>query len=178
MNKIFTTLFALLIMQILNNLHAETQDSTFKNQITAYVNQPIGFVTKARIGIECRFTDNLSWVLSYARFYQITPGQHGYVELRKYTKTERNIDHVQYAKVGAGHTFGSVGLYALAGAGVGQKIYFDRDRKFSLYCSQGLKLCPNIKGEHDTGTGGFGGFFYFAGPGAFFDLTFNLGYQF
>jgi hypothetical protein len=85
---------------------------------------------------------------------------------------------VQYAKVGAGHTFCSVGLYALAGAGVGQKIYFDRDQKFSLYCKQGLKLCPNIKGEHDTGTGGFGGFFYFAGPGAFFDLTFNLGYQF
>jgi hypothetical protein len=178
MIRLFTVCIALFFICCSINLKAASTDSTFKNQYTIYVNQPIGFLTKARIAIECRFTDNLSWVLSYARFYQITPGQHGYVELRKYTKTERNIDHVQYAKVGAGHTFGSVGLYALAGAGVGEKIYFDRDRKFSLYCSQGLKLCPNIKGEHDTGTGGFGGFFYFAGPGAFFDLTFNLGYQF
>ena len=178
MNKIFTTLFTLFIMQILNNLHAEPQDSTFQNQITVYVNQPIGFVTKARIAIECRFTDNLAWALSYARFYQITPGQHGYVELRKYTKTDRNIDYVKYAKIGAGHSFESVGMYVFAGAGVGQKIYFDRNLKFSLMCTQGVKIAPNVRGKHDTGTGGFGGLFYFSGPGAFFDINFNLGYRF
>jgi hypothetical protein len=171
-------LFILISLLIRLDSKAQLTNPKFENQYTAYINQPIGFATKARFAIECQFNDNYSWLVSYARFYGLSPGQHGYFELRKYTNNQRNIDYVKYAKIGAGHTFESIGMYVFAGAGIGQKIYFDRNLKFSLMCTQGLKIAPNVSGKHDTGTGGFGGLFYFSGPGALFDINFNLGYRF
>jgi hypothetical protein len=177
MNK-YTFWLILISLLIVFDSKAQSNDTVFKNQYTIYINQPIGFATKARLALECRFNNNYAWLVSYARFYGLLPGQHAYFELRKYTNNQRNIDYVKYAKIGAGHSFESVGMYVFAGAGVGQKIYFDRNLKFSLMCTQGVKIAPNVRGKHDTGTGGFGGLFYFSGPGAFFDINFNLGYRF
>jgi len=178
MNKFKCLLTVLALSLTVNYLKAGVTDTTFSNQYTIYLNQPLGFSSKARVAIECKFNNDFSWVLNYTRFYGLIPGQHGFFEVRKYTKSVRNIDHTKYAKIGVGHSFESVGFYALAGVGIGQKIYLDKNLKFSLYCVQGLKLCPNIMGVHDTATGGLRGLFYFSGPGAFLDINFNLSYRF
>ena len=178
MKRFMLSIAILVLVSTSNYVMASIIDTTFKNQYSIYINQPVGFSSKARIAVECKYNEDFSWLLSYTRFYGFTPGQQGFFELRRYTRSIRNIDYTQYAKLGVGHSFESVGFYALAGIGVGQKIYLDKNFKFSLYCVQGLKLCPNIKGIHDTGTGGFGGLFYFSGPGAFLDINFNLGYRF
>ena len=152
------------------------KDSCFKKQYIISVGQPLGLLAKIRISFENRFSPSYAIRLNYSCYYALIPGQHAYLELRKYYK--RKYQRLNYVKLGMGHSFESIGSYALIGAGTGQVIPLDKKGKLNLFCTQGIKICPNIIGEHDTQSGGLGGLFYFSGPGAFFDVNFNLAYTF
>lgn len=80
-------------------------------------------------------------------------------------------------KIGMGDSFEVNGYYAFVGAGFGQIIYLDKNRRFSFVCIQGIKVCPIIEGEHDTAGSGLNGLFFLIGPGAIIDLNFNLGFR-
>ena len=172
----FTFYLSILLLILSNNLYAQKPDSTFKNQISFYVVQPLGFSGKVRFSVESRFHEKYALLINYTQFYGLVPGKHGYIEFRKYFK--RKFEHIYYVKGGLGHSYESIGTYALLGTGTGQKIPLDKKHKFSIVCTQGIKLCPNIIGKHDTAKGGFEGLFYLAGAGAFFDVNFNLAYTF
>ncbi|MFY8022091.1 MAG: hypothetical protein ACOVP1_12880 [Bacteroidia bacterium] len=173
-------LFLLIVMiaynPFSNKAYARTQDSSFINQNIIYVGQPLGLVGKIRVAYENRMSETYGIRVNYSLFYGLNMGQHAYLEIRKYYK--RKYERFNYFKAGLGHSFESVGSYGIIGIGTGQKIPLGNKTNFSLFCTQGIKFCPNIIGKHDTQTGGFGGLFYFSGPGAFFDITFNLAYTF
>jgi hypothetical protein len=178
MIRLFTVCIALFFISCSINLKAASTDSTFKNQYTIYVNQPIGLTTKLRLTFECRFTPKTSVLFNHTLFYGLSPGQQGYVELRRYFGKKEKVEYTIYTKLGAGYSFGASGTYGVVGIGTGQKIYFDKDKRYSLYCVQGAKYCPTTSGSHDTAPNPFQGFFNISGPGAILDLQFNFGYRF
>jgi hypothetical protein len=180
MIRIFTMCIALFLICCSTNLKAASADSTFKNQYTLYINQPIGFATKVRLTLENRFTKNSALLVNYTVFYGMYPGQHGYLEYRRYFSLSEGMEIAPYLKVGGGHSFQTAGSYGFGGIGVGEKFYLDRNKRFSIYCKQGLKLPLSLKINQDleNSSGGLDGLFYISGPGAFIDIQFNLGYRF
>lgn len=164
-----------------SNLNAQSVSPPFQKEYTLYINQPIGFLSKVRLTLECKIQPKISILYNITGFYGFTPGLHGYVEWRKYIRQKEKTELAVYALIGAGQSAGAVGFYAIAGGGIGQKIYLDKQKRFSLYCMQGLKFCPNIIGQHANGDSGFfhsPELFYVTGPAAVLDLKFNFGYRF
>ncbi len=180
MSKNTTVFFSVFLLIGVQQLIAKSRDSTFKNQYTLYINQPIGFASKARLTLENRFTLKSALLVNYTIFYGMYPGQHGYLEYRRYFSLSEGMEIAPYLKVGGGHSFQTSGSYGFGGIGVGEKFYLDRNKRFSIYCKQGLKLplSLNINQDLENSSGGLDGLFYISGPGAFIDIQFNLGYRF
>lgn len=173
--RFFKLLSALLLLS--PSASACLSDTVVANYYTIDVNQPFGFITKVRVSLQKQYSARSYVAVNLNYFYQIAPGPQVSFEWRRKQEYADKMDHLFYVKAGIGKSDGEPGFYMLGGAGISQRVYIDREHKLSLYCVQGFKLCPNIIGNHDTGTGGFGGFFYFGGPGAILDLQFNLGYR-
>ena len=122
MIRIFTMCIALFLICCSTNLKAASSDSTFKNQYTLYINQPIGFATKVRLTLENRFTKNSALLVNYTVFYGMYPGQHGYLEYRRYFSLSEGMEIAPYLKVGGGHSFQTAGSYGFGGIGVVHRI--------------------------------------------------------
>ena len=124
MIRLFTVCIALFFICCSINLKAASTDSTFKNQYTIYVNQPIGLATKLRLTFECRFTPKTSVLFNHTLFYGLSPGQQGYVELRRYFGNNEKVEYTIYTKLGAGYSFGASGTYGVVGIGTRTKDIF------------------------------------------------------
>jgi len=180
MNKSITVFILFFLLLDVQQVIAKSSDSTFKNQYTLYINQPIGFATKARLTFENRFTEKSSLAINYTIFYGMYPGQHAYLEYRRYFTYSEGMELAVYLKVGGGHSFHTAGSYGFGGIGIGEKIYLNSNKRLSLYCFQGIKppLTFKINKDLENSNGGLDGLFYLSGPGSLIDIKFNLGYRF
>jgi hypothetical protein len=74
--------------------------------------------TKVRLTLENRFTENSALLVNYTIFYGMYPGQHGYLEYRRYFSLSEGMEIAPYLKVGGGHSFQTSGSYGFGGIGV------------------------------------------------------------
>ena len=68
----------------------------------------------------------------------------------------------------------SMGNLGFLDSALYKKINLDKKKRIFIQFTEGIKVCPIIKGDVETGETGFRGLFYLTGPGAVIDLNINI----
>ncbi len=182
LNQANKTMILILLFFLVSSFNTEAQNVELKQKKSYrfYINQPLDLATKFRATVEQRFNQKYAMLINYTTFYGFYPGQHGYLELRRYSTNPKNSEYFPYVKLGIGNTFTSVGFYGLFGLGVGNIFYLTKSHRYSFDIKYGLKYSPDVIGKHDicTSCTGLGGLYYVTGPGAIIDINMNFGLRF
>ncbi len=178
--KIVTLIFVLLICDhvIAQKSPVDNQKESKRSPVSIDINT--GLYSKLRLKMEYRLNNRDALQFSFSRHYgAVNPGTQIYLEYRYYQLKKKHIEKYFYGKAGYGKAFTLGGNYAIAGAGIGQKVNLSAKEAFFFQFSQGFKICPTISGDIEAGpSSGFRGLFYIIGPGAVIDLNISFGFRF
>jgi hypothetical protein len=171
----------------------ELNEQDHPKKFAVYVNNPLSIlIWKINPKVEYRFLPNQSILLSGTFYNQsLFHGVQSHLEYRKYIDKRNRLtrslysgnmlqfNHFYYGKAGYGFAFENSGQYGIIGGGMGQELILNKEGSLVLQFSEGIKICPVTRGDVEPSAGsGFGGSFYLFGPGAFIDLSINLGWRF
>lgn len=198
MKRIFTIILLITLGVLCNKINA--QDSLSRAGVTFYINQPLGFINKARFKLGYKTAHKSSYLLCLTSFHSSVPGIFSetkftgiqfYFEYQHFLNKLKKGEVFFYVKTGAGdYNYSSKesnwmsstiyengdGSYVFLGGGFGQELFLNESKTFSIQFNQGLKLCKIVQSSGVNIDDKLITNFY--SPGSLIDLNINFGLRF